>query len=147
MGNDQISEPWLDEGLCRYAEYLYQKAYPPQISEDSGVYLMADRLKDRYIMVSGEGGEEGMGYMDDTTDLNQSLYDWINDDPMGYSEIYDKGASLIYEMEQQMGEDAFDQAMKEYVQHFAYRFVTKDTFQEFWSSKADFSKLFALYLS
>ena len=88
-----------------------------------------------------------MGYTPDTTDLNQSLYDWINDDPMGYSEIYDKGASLIYEMEQQMGEDAFDQAMKEYVQHFAYRFVTKDTFQEFWSSKADFSKLFALYLS
>lgn len=147
VGNDQISEPWLDEGLCRYAEYLYQKAYPPQISEDSGVYLMADRLRDRYIMVSGEGGEEGMGYAPDTTDLNLSLYDWINDNPMDYSEIYDKGASLIYEMEQQMGEDAFDQAMQEYVQHFAYRFVTKDTFQEFWSSKADFSKLFALYLS
>ena len=46
-----------------------------------------------------------------------------------------------------MGETAFEEALKEYVQRFAYGFVTTETFQEFWSSKADFSKLFQLYFA
>ena len=72
------------------------------VSEDDGIYLMEDRLNDFYIRVSGEGGEAGTGYAPDTTDLNLTLYDWEQQDPMGYSEIYDKGASLIYKIEQEI---------------------------------------------
>lgn len=146
VGNDQITFPWLDEGFCRYCEYLYQKKYPPMVSEDDGIYLMEDRLNDFYIRVSGKGGEAGTGYAPDTTDLKLTLYDWEQQDPMGYSEIYDKGASLIYKIEQEIGEGAFDRAVKEYVQRFAYGFVTAEDFKAFWNEKGDLSELLTMYL-
>ncbi len=141
VGNDQIAEPWLDEGFCRFCEYLYQKAYPPSVSEEDGVYLMEDRLKDQYTQVVNAGSPD---YPFQTVDLDESLYHYA---PEEYGEIYEKGGSLLYMMEQQMGETAFEEALKEYVQRFAYGFVTTETFQEFWSSKADFSKLFQLYFA
>ena len=147
VGNDQIREPWLDEGLCRYCEYLYQKAYPPQVAEDDGVYLMEDRLRDWHIRVSGEGGEAGTSYAPDTANLSWSLYDWWEQDSMGYSDIYDKGASLFHQMELQLGEDAFEDAMKDYVQHFAYGVVTTESFRAFWQGYGDFSQLFSQYLA
>lgn len=146
VGNDQITEPWIDEGLCRYTEYLYQKAYPPTSVHES-TYPLVDRLRDRYAALSGISAKADMTYAPDTTDLNQSLYDWAKDDPMGYGEIYDKGASLIYQMEQQMGGEAFDMAIKEYVDRFAFGTVSTEDFVNFWSEKDDFSELFSLYLN
>lgn len=116
------------------------------VSEDDGIYLMEDRLNDFYIRVSGKGGEAGTGYAPDTTDLKLTLYDWEQQDPMGYSEIYDKGASLIYKIEQEIGEGAFDRAVKEYVQRFAYGFVTAEDFKAFWNEKGDLSELLTMYL-
>lgn len=86
-----------------------------------------------------------MTYAPDKAYLDEPLYYWEQNDPMGYSEIYDKGASLIYEMEQQMGEETFVEALKEYIEEFSYSFVTTDSFKEFWNSKADFNELFELY--
>ena len=82
---------------------------------------------------------------DEGTDLGKSLYYWVDTDPMGYGSIYDKGACLLYEMEQQMGEKEFQAALKEYVRTFAYSFVTRDSFKEYWNSKANLDKLFDLY--
>ena len=145
VGNDQISEPWLDEGFCRFSEYLYQQKYPPEVKEDSGIYLMEDRFRDYYDMYFGKP-TDGTTQVPDTTYLGKSLYYWVEEDPMGYWEIYDKGASLIYMMQQQMGEEAFSEAVKEYVQTFAYGFVTTDSFKEFWNGKADLQELFDMFL-
>lgn len=150
VGNDQISEAWLDEGFCRYSEYLYQQAYPPEQSEEYGVYLLEDRLEmlheDVYGQKSGAYDEADIFYIPDTTPLQNSLYYWADKDPMGYGQIYDKGASLLYAMRQQMGAQAFDAALKEYVERFAYDFVTTDSFKAFWNEKADFAQLFDMYL-
>ena len=64
---------------------------------------------------------------------------------MGYSDIYDKGASLIYQMEKQMGGEAFDAALKAYVRQFAYSIVSTEDFKSFWNEREDFSNLFDLY--
>ena len=141
VGNDQISEAWLDEGFCRFSEYLYQKEYESdysQTAKNSG-YMTKDRIDATLSCVKdNEKRDEG-------TDLGKSLYYWVDTDPMGYGSIYDKGACLLYEMEQQMGEKEFQAALKEYVRTFAYSFVTRDSFKEYWNSKANFDKLFDLY--
>ena len=95
-------------------------------------------------MITGQE-KDGQQYAEDKTDLDWSLYDWKKDDPMGYSEIYNKGGSLFYEMEQRMGEEKFRQALREYVSTFAYGTVDTEQFRQFWLGTGDFSKLFALY--
>ncbi len=155
VGNDQITEPWLDEGLCRYSEYLYQEAYlrvpSPEFAAEYGVYPMTDMFEYIHGEIASQaenesGGKADTAYTQDTAYLDKSLYYWADEDPMGYSQIYDKGACLIYEMRRQMGAESFDAALKDYVRSFAYDFVTKESFVQFWSEKGDFSQLFELYL-
>lgn len=143
VGNDQIAAAWLDEGACRFAEYLYQKTYCTDLDFD-GYGTLEDWFQTQYCMITGQK-KDGQQYAEDKTDLDWSLYDWQKDDPMGYSEIYYKGGSLFYEMEQRMGEEKFRQALREYVRTFAYGTVDTEQFRQFWLGKGDFSKLFALY--
>lgn len=141
VGNDQIKHPWLDEGICRYAEYLYERVYYKDVTSET-FYPMEDRLKDMNTMVVGKDKQ----FVKNTTDMNYTLYDWSEKDPMGYGEVYDKGASLFYEMQNMMGYDNFVSALKDYVNEFAFNFVTPEKFKGFWNSKGDFSELFDFYL-
>lgn len=136
VGNDQIKYPWLDEGMCRFAEYLYEKTYPSANADDP----MENRLN--YIM---RVDDKGNNLVMDDVNLNWSLYDWEKEDPMGYSEIYDKGGSLFYQMMEQMGDENFSKALRAYVNEFAYGFVTPESFKQFWNEQYDFSALFDLY--
>lgn len=143
VGNDQIAAAWLDEGACRFAEYLYQKTYCTDLDFD-GYGTLEDWFQTQYCMITGQK-KDGMECAEDNTNLNCSLYDWQEKDPMGYSDVYSKGGSLFYEMEQRMGEQKFRQALREYVRTFAYGTVDTEQFRQFWLGKGDFSKLFALY--
>lgn len=143
VGNDQIADAWLDEGACRFAEYLYQKTYCADQDYD-GYVTLEDWFQTRYCMITGQK-KDGMECAEDNTNLNWSLYDWQEKDPMGYSDVYSKGGSLFYEMEQQLGEAKFRQALRDYVSEFAYGTVNPQQFRQFWLEKGDFSKLFALY--
>lgn len=135
VGNDQIKYPWLDEGLCRFSEYLYERAYPPAYPDGS----VENMISDMYEYVTDEDNL-------DTTNMNHSLYDWVSgDDPMGYGFVYYKSASIFYEMMKQMGQDNFDIALREYVSEFAYEFVTPEKFKDFWNEREAFSTLFELY--
>lgn len=145
VGNDQIAEPWLDESICRFSEYLYQQAYPAEVSEDMGISKVSDRIEHIYTTKLAIKEKEGDMYVPETAYLKESLYYWADTDPMEYSSVYDEGASMLYAMQQQMGSESFAAALKEYAERFAYSFVTTDSFKEFWSEKADFSDIFSLY--
>ena len=147
VGNDQVAEPWLDEGMCRFAEYLYQTEYPPETNDSELLETLLEEtwLKHWHDWVISAGEKGNDYYAPDTTYLEKDLYYWQAEDPMGYSEIYSKGAALIYEIQQQMGEEAFDSALKEYVRRFAYGIVTTESFREFWSEKTDTARIFKLY--
>lgn len=45
VGNDQIRYPFLDEGLCRFAEYLYEDAYPPEQPQPEFSYARGISLR------------------------------------------------------------------------------------------------------
>ena len=147
VGNDQVTEPWLDEGMCRFAEYLYQTEYPPE-TDDPDILkslLVESQLESWHEWVLAAEAGDTDKYAPDTTYLDKDLYYWQADDPIPYSEIYYKGAALVYEIQQQMGEDAFESALKEYVRRFAYGIVTTESFREFWNEKTDTTRIFELY--
>ena len=144
VGNDQINEPWLDEGFCRFCEFLYQKAYPPSQIEDIEAYETETYLKFNVQSVTGKGDSD-MDFLPDETDLTKSLYEWGEGNAADYSGIYEKGAGLIYAIYENLGEEAFFAAAKEYVLKFKYDFVTTETFKEFWLSKGDLSDIIEAY--
>ena len=136
VGNDQIRYPWLDEGFCRFAEQLYVEAYPPDEPRAEWVYDLSELFKGEY---------DSLSYIGEQTDLNRTLYDWADGEPADYGGIYTKGASLWYMLREQLGSDAFNAALREYVDEFAWQFVTTDTFKAFWNERGDFSALFKQY--
>ncbi len=142
VGNNQVSSPWLDEGLCRFSEYLYQKEYKPA-NVDERNPLTVDYFKRAYKEISEKGTSEESFYK--KVKLDKSIYYYDKRDPSEYGALYTKGGSLIYKMEEKMGEKAFSKALKEYVKKFSDSFVTTESFKEFWNSKTDFSDLFKLY--
>lgn len=147
VGNDQVKEAWLDEGFCRFCEFVYDEAYPPEFTADISGFETEMRLKLSAARVAGIGRDANMSYADDTTDLTKSLYYWNDEDPMGYSDIYDKGAGLLYAIYGKLGSKAFFDAVKGYVIKFKYDFVTTEKFKEYWHSMADVGEIIDAYLS
>ena len=135
VGNDQIRYPFLDEGFCRFAEYLYEDAYPPEQPQPDFSYAMRDFLSSYSLETKGD------------LTLSMTLYDWTDGEPADYSNVYTYGAAMLYEMEEEMGKDAFRAALRSYVDAFAYEFVTPEAFQSFWNAQADFSTPFQRYLN
>ena len=140
VGNDQIQDPWLDEGFCRFAEYFYEQEYLPE--EIEGFYWKRERFKDTDVMQ--RGGNENT--ISDQTKIGGSLYDWLNEPAEYSSGVYDTPAAMLYQMMLQMGGEQFLNALKEYVAVFAWDFVSPGDFRAFWNGKEDFSELFALYM-
>ncbi len=146
VGNDQICEPWLDEGFCRFAEYLYLETHPVDLSDRSPYALKSCFNSVHSMLTGGEPENEFIGEPE-ASSLSKNLYYWNEKDPMEYGQIYDVGATLLYEMRLKMGAESFDTALKEYVDRFSFDFVTTEEFKTFWSQKSNFDDLFAIYLS
>ena len=85
VGNDQIRYPWLDEGLCRFAEYLYLDASPVEHLDDGYSLEQSLTFEHQFVMEDNEFG---------AVDLSLSLYDWQKQEAADYSGIYNRTASL-----------------------------------------------------
>ena len=137
VGNDQIRYPWLDEGICRFSELMYLDAYPPEEPQAEWTYSLEELLADYNTMVVEEGYGAGT--------LNRSLYDWIESVPEDYGDVYTLGASLLLAMRELIGTDDFNSALRQYVDEFAWGFVTPEGFWDYWNSVGDFTSLFESY--
>lgn len=140
VGNDEVRFPWIDEGFCRFMEGYYTNRYGEGDKYTFPLFELFDATDESiYGEKSGNQGECH------SVDLNKSLYDFKNN-AEDYGEIYYKAASMIYHMYKKMGDEAFVEALKDYINKFAYKEVTPEEFKEFWASKGDFKEHLELYI-
>ncbi len=109
VGSDQVAEPWLDEALAKYSEYLYFRAYHPALEQWWLRRLNSvPRLKNHF--------------------LDDNLYDF-KDDLLTYSRvIYGMSSAFIRKLHLLVGEDAFLAFLKDYYVSGKGRFVTATDF-------------------
>lgn len=108
VGNDQIKEPWLDEGFATFYtnRYLQSKGLLPKITSE----LLAKERKNNSLKIAGV----------------KEYTAWI---PY-WKGVYQRGSYLLVDLQRMMGEDDFNEMVQAYVEKYAYQKVTTSKFQD-----------------
>lgn len=109
VGNDQLDEPWLDESLAQFATWEYYEA----IYGDDGAKGFEDALRLRWERVEGAPIPVGMPV---------AKYSGLEYGAI----VYGRGALFIDALREEMGAEAFDAFMKDYVASFSWQIATTD---------------------
>jgi len=116
VGSDVINEPWLDEALTTYSSLLYfedvygEQAYQQMLTYYREVYQSAVERNNDHPVV------EDLAYFEDSPS-RRSAYSPI---------VYSKGAVFFHELREQIGEEAFFAALREYYRDNRYRIGTPE---------------------
>ena len=110
VGNDQVNEPWLDEGLAEYSTYFYY--------EDVYGQPVAERLlQNRWVIpvnyARGQGLDAPLGLP--AFEYSSHNYETI---------VYGKGALFFDALRQRLGDARFHQALRAYLEQYKYRIAT-----------------------
>jgi aminopeptidase N len=113
VGNDQVDEPWLDEALVQYLTGLY------------------------YLDVHGEGGAQGyrdswVGRWDrvDRADIPIGLPAGAYEDGEYGAIVYGRGPLFIEALAESMGQETFDEFLRDYYQSHKWGIGTGDAFKQ-----------------
>lgn len=106
VGNDQIADAWMDEGLTEYSTVLYY-----------GNRYGKETEKEIYQNVIGEGKYRAFSSYQNYAATDETIHrpsyeflDWINYDLL----VYGKGAMLFHSLREEMGEEKFLQSLQKY---------------------------------
>ena len=113
VGNDQVREPWLDEGMTVHVSYQYIKASAPSVYES----MWANLVKSRAAAVAQWGDPP----------LDTTIYDYV-DDNQYFALLYRKGAVFCEELRTLMGDEAYFALLREYVAQNRYGIATTKGF-------------------
>jgi hypothetical protein len=117
VGNDEISEPWLDEALTEYSTVLYfENKYGKEVS---------DKLIETMINESKDYSSENI-FKPSTEYKNSADYS-IN--------VYTKGAVAINEVRNKVGDKVFFETMREYFEDNKFKNVNGRTFVDLWNNR------------
>jgi len=107
VGNDQATEPWLDEALAVYSERIfYENNFPANIS-----WWWQFRVD--YFKPSG--------YVDSTIYNSSSFRDYTN-------AVYLNGAHFLDDLRVRMGYGNFSKFLQEYARRYSYGHATSADF-------------------
>lgn len=128
IGNDEISEPWLDEALTEYSTVLY---FENKYGKDVG-----NRLMDTMEV-------QTKNYLSHNIFKATTQYK----DSIDYSlNVYTKGAVVFNEIRNKVGDDVFFDTLKEYYSKYMYENVNGAKFVEVWKEKGiDIDKIISEY--
>jgi hypothetical protein len=107
VGNDQIEEPWLDEAMAVYSEFLYYERYFPEILDWWWSFRVGEVHPSSYV--------------------NDSIYDY-DDSPTFVRNVYGKSAYFMHELRGLMGESSFRAFLHNYFQQNRHRLATGEAF-------------------
>lgn len=107
VGNDQALEPWLDESLATYSEYLYIERYHPELANWWWDYRVA------YYKPAGR--------------VNLTIYDQ-SDLRVYINAVYLEGAVFLDKLRQELGDDGFFTGLRSYTSTYNHKLATWDGF-------------------
>lgn len=128
IGNDEISEPWIDEALTEYSTVLYfEEKYGKSVGENL-IKTMEMQTKNH----------ESKNIFKPTTQYRNSI---------DYSlSVYTKGALAFNQVRKEVGDKIFFETLKEYYETYMYENVNGAKFVEIWNSKGiDIDKIISEY--
>jgi aminopeptidase N len=112
VGNDQIDQPWLDEATAQYATWLYYLDVDGQAAADAWASTWGSRW-DRTDRTQKPVGLPAADY----TDREYS------------SVVYGRGPMFLAALAERMGQDKFDQFLKDYSARFRWGIATTADFK------------------
>lgn len=116
VGNDQVDEAWLDEGLATYSEVIY-------INEIYGKKLG----KDYYDQNIRLGYEYAVEYLGENEVVNKTLSEFIGWDDYGLL-VYTRGAMFIDRINEEFGEEVLFKILKSYYEKYKFHIATTEDF-------------------
>ena len=124
VGNDEISEPWLDEALTEYSTIVY---FEQKYGKD-----MANKLiKTMEIQTKSY--------------LSENIFKPANEykNSTEYSlNVYTKGAIAFNEIRKEVGDKVFFETLNEYYNKYKHKNANGRAFVELWNSKGvDINKI------
>ena len=126
VGNNEVTEPWLDEALTEYATLMYfEEKYGDLIKE--AVYEQ---------MIKGQYEEFAKRYPNKGESILRSLKDFESSSEYS-SIVYSKGAMFIGELREQMGDENFIKALREYYETYKFKNATTEDFYNIIQNNTD----------
>ncbi len=107
VGNDQVTEPWLDEAPAEYSAYLYYERFLPEDIDWWWFYAV-----DQWVP---------------TGKIDSSIYEF-RDNRAYLDAVYRRGAQFMRDLRETMGDPAFFAFMEEYQRRFAYQIAKSRDF-------------------
>ena len=116
VGNDQIDEPWLDEGLTQYSTMLYyEKVYGKQ----RGDAIVQSVFVQTYESLKRRGRDLPAG-------LPANAYP----PDLYWDIVYDVGALYFHELRERVGDEAFFDILETYFTRYRYQIATSASLLE-----------------
>ena len=119
VGNDQVREPWLDEGLARFNEVRYYEAYAPR-----DVAWWWNTV---------------IGTNRPTAPLNSPVTAFSNHGDY-LDSIYNQGARYLDTLRTRLGTSTFNAFLRDLYQRGAFHLITTDDFFEILSDHTRLSE-------
>ena len=116
VGNDQVREPWLDEGLTEYSTYFY---YEDIYGRATAEYIRKNRWEIPVNYVRDRGLDAPLG-------LPAAAYTRDNYETI----VYGKGALFFHTLRQRLGDRMFHRVLRAYLQRYRYRIATARDLQQ-----------------
>ncbi len=129
VGNNQLTDPWLDEAMTTYMTTEYIRANYPDLYAQSWASMTAGAQSLRPVSSGVFGG---------FTSENQYSYT-----------IYDTGAVMLNKVRQAMGDTAFYAAIQDYYKSYSFKIATPAALTATLQKHAttDLTPIFAAYLA
>ena len=115
VGNDQVGEPWLDEGLTEYSTYFY---YEDVYGRARAEVLRKRRWEIPLTYVQQRGLDAPLGQP--ASAYSRENYETI---------VYAKGALFFHALRERLGDRVFEKGLREYLRAYRYRVATSHDLQ------------------